>query len=149
MLRLLVSDPRYLEIGYTFIRVAVGLIFMVHGWGKLSGGIATWQWMGSQMAHFGITFWPTVWGFLGMLAELGGGFCLVLGLGTRFAAAALVFMMTVALSYHITKGDTFNDVWSHAFTMLFIFIGLCIAGSGSYSLDHYLFARNERINIRK
>ncbi len=143
------SNPYYIELGLTFIRVAVGAIFMIHGWGKLSGGVATWQWMGSQMANLGITFLPVFWGFLGMLTELGGGVCLVLGLGTRVVASALAFMMIVALSYHITKGDTFNDVWSHAFTLFFVFIGLAVAGSGKYSLDHYLFTNRDTIEIKK
>lgn len=148
MFRLLVSDPRHLELGFTFIRIAVGVIFMIHGWGKFTGGLATWQWMGSQMAHLGITFWPTFWGVLAMLTELGGGFFLVLGLGTRFVSAALVFMMIVAMSYHLTKGDTFNDVWSHACTLMFVFIGFVIAGSGRYSLDH-LLAKKYGVEVRK
>lgn len=148
MVRLLLSDQRFLEYGLTFIRVAIGCIFMIHGWGKLSGGVATWHWMGSQMAHLGIVFWPTLWGFLAMLAEFGGGLCLALGLGTRFISAILAFVMIVAMSYHIAKGDSFNNVWSHACTMFFVFIGLCIAGSGVYSLDHYLFAKKDGIDIR-
>lgn len=149
MLRLFISDPRHLEIGFTFIRVAIGCICVLHGWGKLVGGYDSWQWMGSQMANLGITFWPTFWGFLAMVAELGGGICLVLGLGTRLASAALAFTMLVAMLYHITKGDTFNNIWSHAFALFVIFIGFCITGSGVYSLDEYLFAQKDGIKVRK
>lgn len=138
----LLATPRSLEFGLLFIRASLGLIFVIHGWGKMMGGIATWTWMGSQMAHFGITFAPLFWGILGMLTELLGGFFLAVGFGTRFVSAALAWMMIVAISYHITKGDTFNDVWSHAFTLLFIFIGLAIAGSGKYSVDAYLLGKN-------
>ena len=144
MFRLLVSSSN-IEIGYTFIRIAVGLIFMIHGWGKLTGGIATLQWVGSQMSHLGITFLPLFWGILAMLAELVGGFCLAIGLWTRIFAGALAFVMIVAISYHLNKGDAFNDVWSHPFTLLFIFIGFFIAGSGSYSIDNYLYAKKTNI----
>jgi putative oxidoreductase len=140
-MHLFLSNARCLEFGLTCIRIATGLIFMVHGWGKLTGGIPTWTWLGSQMAHFGITFLPVFWGFLAMLAELGGGLCLALGFCTRIAAAALIFTMLVAISYHLSNGDNFNDRWSHPFTLLLIFIGLFIAGPGSYSLDYYFFGR--------
>lgn len=149
MIRLFSFDARHIELGLTFIRVAVGVIFMIHGWGKLTGGIATWQWMGSQMAHLGITFWPAFWGFLAMAAESGGGFLLTIGLATRLVSAALAFVMVVAMSYHIDKGDTFNSTWSHACTLFFVFLGFIIAGSGRYSLDHYLFGEKSHIDVKK
>jgi putative oxidoreductase len=149
MMHLFKFDRQYLELGYTFIRVAIGSIFVIHGWGKLSGGVQTWQWMGSQMSHLGITFLPTFWGFMAMLTEFVGGFLLIVGLGTRLISLMLAFVMLVAISYHVSKGDGFNDVWSHPFTLLFVFIGLVLAGSGRYSLDHYLFERNMNVEMKK
>ncbi len=83
-----------------------------------------------------------------MAAELGGGLCLVLGFGTRLVVVAMACVMIVALSYHFRKGDAF-DTWSHPFSMLIIFIGLFLAGSGRYSLDHYLFVKNDGIAVKK
>ena len=148
-MHLFATDSRYYELGLLIIRVGLGLIFMVHGWAKLMGGVPTWQWMGSQMGNFGITFWPVFWGFLAMLTEFGGGICLVLGLGTRIVSSALMCVMIVAIAYHITKGDSFNDAWSHPFTLLIIFCGLFLIGSGRYSLDHHFFANKYQNEIQK
>jgi hypothetical protein len=41
------------------------------------GGVQSWQWLGSQMSHVGITFAPQFWGFLAAASEFFGGICLV------------------------------------------------------------------------
>lgn len=137
MLRLCVSNPRTIELGLLFIRVSVGLMFVLHGWGKFFGGPNSWQWLGAQMSNLGITFLPVVWGFLAAATELFGGLCLIFGIGTRLVSLLLSVVMFVAVVYHLKKGDAFMD-YSHALTLLLIFIGLFLAGPGSYSLDQYL-----------
>ncbi len=70
MVHMLVSNPRHLELGLLFLRVGIGLVFMIHGWGKLSGGVTTWQWMGRRWPisallcgqHFGVfLLWRQSW----------------------------------------------------------------------------------------
>lgn len=90
------------------------------------------------MANLGITFAPIFWGICAMLAELAGGICLTLGLFTRIAATMMAFVMCVAIIHHLKKGDSYGYV-SFPLSQLVIFIALIIMGSGTYSLDYYLF----------
>ena len=122
------------DIGLLIMRVGLGLIFIKHGFGKITGGTQTWQWLGSSMSNLGITFWPTFWGFMAACSEFFGGICLTLGLGTRFAAFFLSCVMFTASVMHWSKGDPFTTL-SHPLSLLFVFVGLVLIGGGCYSLD--------------
>lgn len=135
------SSSFSLNLGLIILRIGIGLIFMMHGYGKLLGGPSSWHWLGTQMSFFGITFLPTVWGLIAACAEFFGGFCLIVGLGTRIAAFFMLCVMIVALTMHFNKGDDFS-IYSHALAPAVVFLSLLVAGSGSYSLDHYLFEKS-------
>lgn len=137
----LVSSSASVHFGLFILRVGIGLVFMMHGYGKLLGGPSSWQWLGSQMGLLGITFLPKVWGLLAACAEFIGGFCLLVGLGTRIAAFFMLCVMIVALVMHFNKGDNFTT-YSHALSLAVVFISLIISGPGSYSLDHYLYEKS-------
>ena len=143
MFTLLVSNAHTMQLGLLFIRVGVGVMFVVHGWGKVIGGVETWHWLGSQMSNLGITFLPVLWGILAASTEFFGGLCLIFGFGTRVAALLLSFVMFVAVVHHLQKGDSFVGGYSHALTMLLVFIGFVLAGPGRYSLDQYMHDKNK------
>jgi putative oxidoreductase len=130
--------PQLTSIGLTILRISIGLLFIGHGYLKLSGGIPELLWTGEQMKHLGITFAPLFWGISAMLSELLGGIGLTLGLGTRIAALLLSFTMLVAIIYHISNGDSYG-YYSFPMSQLAIFVALFVAGGGYYSLDHYFF----------
>ena len=140
MMKWLLSNHATLNLGLLFIRVGIGLVFVLHGFGKITGGTESWVWLGSQMSHLGITFLPAFWGFLAASAELIGGLCLVFGFATRIVSTALAFVMSVALLYHLDKGDAFGT-YAHPLSLLIVFIGMVLAGPGSYSFDHWLYER--------
>lgn len=121
------------DIGLLFIRVGIGLIFMKHGWGKITGGQEVWTGLGMSMQNFGITFMPVVWGFLAACVEFFGGIALATGFYVRWAALLMACVMVVALIMHINKGDSFT-VYSHPLSLLCLFIGLVIAGGGSFTI---------------
>ncbi len=125
------------DIGLLVIRLGLGMIFIRHGYPKLLKGTEEWHWLGSQMANLGITFAPVMWGFAAACTEFFGGILLTLGLGTRLASCFLAFVMLVATVMHIKKGDPWGYI-SHPLSLLVVFVGLIIAGSGRYSLDYYL-----------
>ena len=135
LMKLLSSNPRLVLMGFTFIRVGMGILFMIHGSLKLMAGSAKWLWLGQQMSIFGITFAPVFWGCCAMLSELIGGTCLTLGFGTRIAAFFLSCVMLVAVIFHLKQGDAYSD-WSFPLSQLIIFIGFMIAGGGPWSLDN-------------
>jgi putative oxidoreductase len=74
------------DIAFTLVRVVLGYVLFMHGWGKVAGaGLAG---ISAYMAKQGLQ--PAVF-FAGaaMFLETIGAICLALGLFTRFFAAAL------------------------------------------------------------
>jgi len=129
---------RYHNLGLLIIRVGLGIMFMVHGFPKITGGPEAWASLGGVMGKVGLGFAPTFWGFMAALAEFGGGLLLVLGLLFRFACLGLLITMAMATVMHLSAGDGFGD-YSHALESAFVFLGLLLAGPGRYSLDERLF----------
>lgn len=86
MFNFLLSNVQSMELGLLCLRVGIGLVFVMHGWGKIID-VQQWHWLGSQMSHVGITFLPALWGFLAAAAEFVGGLCLVFGFATRIVSA--------------------------------------------------------------
>jgi putative oxidoreductase len=130
-----------MDIGLLILRLGIGLMFLIaHGGPKLMGGTEMWTQVGGAMGNFGISFAPTFWGFMASAAEGIGGLCLVLGLGTRVAAALMAFTMMVAATMHLSKGDGLAGS-SHAIELGVVFLALVFLGAGRYSLDAKLRKR--------
>lgn len=135
---ILLSSKSSIELGLLFIRMGIGLIFVIHGFMKLAGGPQKWIWLGSQLVPFGIAFLPVIWGFIAANAEFIGGLCLIFGLGTRIATLFIACTMIVALMYHLNNGDSWT-IYSYALSMLVVMIGLFLSGPSKYSLDEYIY----------
>ncbi len=119
------------------IRVGIGLIFIKHGFGKITGGTGDWIWLGQQMKVFGITFLPMLWGLAAACTEFFGGIALVTGFATRVAAVFLAFTMFIAFLHHLYKGASWGYM-SHPIVLLVVFVAMAIGGAGKYSLDAFL-----------
>lgn len=128
------------NFGLFILRVGIGLIFILHGYPKIMGGVAVWAGLGSSMKFFGIPFAPAAWGFAAACSEFFGGIALVLGLGTRIASLFMSCTMIVAVSFHVSKGDGFS-VYSHALSLLVVFLALVCTGSGTFSCDNCLMKK--------
>jgi putative oxidoreductase len=125
---------KYRDIGLLILRIGIGVMFIMHGLPKLTGGPEKWMMLGGVMKSLGVDFAPTVWGFMAAFSECIGGLLLVLGFFTRPACFALLATMIVAMSMHISKGDPFV-AYSHAMEAGILFISLILIGPGKYSLD--------------
>ena len=137
ILKFLMTDSAVAkEFGLFVIRVCIGLIFIRHGFPKITS-TGEWHWLGSQMTNLGVTFAPMFWGFAAASAEFFGGIALTLGFCTRIACMFMGFGMFVAVVHHTKKGDPWGYI-SHPLALMMVFIGLLIAGSGKLSLDYYL-----------
>jgi putative oxidoreductase len=128
------------DLALLVLRVGIGVSFVfVYGWAKISGGSGTWADLGQNMALFGITVWPTFWGFMAAATEFVGGICLMLGLLFRPVLVLLLCVMTVAFASHVAAGE---GPW-HATEMATVFVALVLTGPGRYSVDAYFAGSSE------
>jgi putative oxidoreductase len=114
-------------------RLLIGLPFALSGLGKLAAIGPT-----TEMIRAAGLPLPPVALALAVLAELGGGLLLVVGLRTRLVAAALVvFSLATALSFHRNFAD--QNQMIHFFKNVMMAGGLLQVvafGSGALSLDN-------------
>lgn len=133
-----ISTERWtsVDLALLILRLGIGVSFVfVYGAAKITGGPAEWADLGQNMALFGITVWPTFWGFMAALTEFGGGILLVLGLFFRPVLVLFLLTMTVAAASHLAAGE---GPW-HATEMATVFGALLLTGPGQYSVDAWLF----------
>ncbi|HHH46588.1 MAG TPA: DoxX family protein [Thiotrichales bacterium] len=81
--------------------------------------------------------------FIATWTELLGAVALVLGLGTRFAAVAMIILDVVAwASVHAGNGyNVCNNGWKLPLVYLIMFLPLLFSGPGRLSLDHWIARR--------
>ncbi|MCC2545002.1 DoxX family protein [Hymenobacter sp. BT175] len=135
---------RTTDAGLLILRIGIGIMFTLHGYPKLMGGVEVWEQVGSVMKQFGLDFAPTVWGFLAAFAEAVGGQLLALGMLFRVACALLLITMLVALASHVVQGDDFTS-YSHSLESAILFLSLLFIGPGRYALDQALFPTRRRL----
>ena len=126
-----------MPIAETFVRIVVGVMFLMHVSGKLTAGPGAVA--ANVLAKNGLE--PAIlWAYVIIFFELVGGICLIIGLFTRFFAAALAIEMLVALLVvHLPKGYTAGG-GGYEYVLL---IGaacflIAIRGGGPYSVDRMI-----------
>jgi len=126
-----------LPIAETLLRVVVGVMFLMHVSGKLSAGPGAVA--ANMLSKNGLE--PAIlWAYVIIFLELVGGICLIIGLFTRFFAAALAIEMLIALLLvHLPKGYTASG-GGYEYVLL---IGaacflIAIRGGGPYSVDRMI-----------
>jgi uncharacterized membrane protein YphA (DoxX/SURF4 family) len=86
------------------IRLYLAPIFISAGWNKVTGFDDIVQWFGNSDWGLGLPM-PTLMAVLVIIAELIGGFALLLGIGSRgFSLMLLVTMVVAAVSVHWQNG---------------------------------------------
>ena len=119
--------------GMAPLRLAVGLVFLMHGGQKLFVfGVAG---VAGFFGNLGIPA-PMAAAVVVSLVEFLGGIALVLGFLTRWAALLLAVNMLVAvLVVHARKGFFLPDGAEFALTLLGANLTLLLVGPGSASID--------------
>lgn len=122
------------DLGLLILRVGIGVMFILHGWPKLFGGIEKWEKIGAKMSLIGIDFAPVFWGLCASIAEVLGGLLIALGLLFKPSTLLLAFTMLIASIYHLSEGDGIMGS-SHSIESLILFISLFFIGPGKYRLQ--------------
>lgn len=130
------EQPSFGDAALLMLRLAAGVAFMFHGWGKIQNPFG---WMGPDADV------PGFFQALAALSEFGGGLAWVLGLLVPLASLGVAFTMAVAVYSHAV-------LWSHPFVASdggpayeLALLYLCIAilfiaiGPGRLSLDRVIF----------
>jgi putative oxidoreductase len=124
-------------IAGTLVRVVVGIMFLMHVSVKFKFGAAAIA--ANVMAKSGLE--PALgFAYAAMALELIGGACLIVGLFTRFFAAALAIEMLIALIfYHLPKGYAAGG-GGYEYVLLIGAVCFVIAmrGGGPYSVDRLI-----------
>jgi len=129
------------DISLLILRVTTGLLmFFGHGLNKLTAGTARWEKLGHAFTDLiGLDSFHIFFGFLASLSESIGALLVAFGLVTRFSSFFLFFTMAIASLKHLLKDD-FSEL---ALIYALICLVIMISGSGKYSLDYYLFKKND------
>jgi putative oxidoreductase len=124
--------------GLTVLRVVTGVIFLMHGWQKLTDfGVSG---VTGMFTGLGIPL-PHVFAIIVTAVELVGGAMLIIGLGTRWAALLISVDMVVAiLLVHLRNGFFSPKGIEHPLSLLAAALCLVLAGSGAGSVDEVIGA---------
>jgi putative oxidoreductase len=129
-------SAKYSSWGIALLRIAVGVVFLVHGYQKLfvyGMGGAT-----QGFAHMGIPL-ATVVAPLVTLVEFFGGIALILGIATRaFALLLAIDMLGAILTVHGKHGFFLPTGFEYAFTLMIANVGLVLTGAGAAAIDNLL-----------
>jgi putative oxidoreductase len=125
-----------IPLSWLIVRIAAGWILLVHGWGKIMIGATEGFLKGYADLGFSP---PLIWFWTSTCLETAAGIALILGLFTRFFAAAAAIEMLIITVLYWNNGFS----WLHRgyeFTLLWGLVCFAIAlrGGGPYSLDRRL-----------
>ena len=117
------------------MRFAVGFNLLVHGWGKVVKGPAAYV-PGFVEHGFGNAIvW--VWADLGI--EFVGGIALILGLFTRFFAAAATIEMAIIFALYWHNGFSWlNRGYEYVLMWGLVLFAIALRGGGQYSVDRVI-----------
>ncbi len=119
---------KYHDVAHLLLRIGVGIIFIVAGWGKLTGIEGVQDFFGNiGIPLAGMMAWVVA------LVEFVGGLMVLFGAKIRIPAILLAIIMVVALLTTKLGGE-----FSAARLDLMLLLtssALAILGSGKYSVD--------------
>ena len=147
MLRRLIQTNN--QTAPTILRLALGVVFFIHGAQKMLGwwgGHGFSGTMGMFTQGMGI---PAVFAFLAIAAEFFGGLGLIVGLLGRVAAFGIACNMVVAIvKVHTANGLFMNwggnqkgEGFEYHLLVLAMTTAIMIVGSGAFSIDLALTRR--------
>lgn len=132
----LASLHQFSDIALLILRLALGTIFLLHGWPKrgLWSAQPSAQLPASMLRNLRIL----------SIAEPAGALGLIFGFLTQLAGLGLVIVMLGAITFLRTKVHRkFKEEnapgWEFEFLLLVVALALAILGAGKYALDRLVF----------
>lgn len=125
------SENKYVDLAPLLLRIGVGVIFIIAGWGKLNGIEGVQGFFG----NIGIPL-PGIMAWVVAIVEFVGGIMVLLGAYARIPYLLLAFVMVVAL-FTTKLGGEFSAARLEIMLLL-ANLALYFMGSGKYSVDEKL-----------
>ncbi|WP_417728846.1 DoxX family protein [Roseovarius sp.] len=126
------SETNSTDYAAFVLRVTSGVAFLAHGWLKVS--VFT---IPGTVAFFESLGLPGFFAYLTILAELGGGLALILGVGVRAVSIPLIAVLLGSLWAHLGNGWTFSNSgggWEFPLFWALIQTVILMLGAGAYAL---------------
>ena len=127
------TDPQMADYAALLLRVSLALMFFAHAWLKIA--VFTPAGAAKYFESLGV---PGFLAYLTMAAEIGGGALLLLGIGTRWVALALVpLMLGTIVLVHGKNGWLFTNKdggWEYPAFWTAGLIALALLGDGAAAL---------------
>jgi len=121
------------NLALLLLRIGVGLIFVLAGWGKLTGIENVQSFFGNVgIPLAGIMAWVVA------LVEFVGGLMVLIGYKVKIPSLLLAFIMIVAILTVKLGGDGGFSGMRVDIMLLVTSLALAIQGSGGYSVDGML-----------
>jgi putative oxidoreductase len=124
-----------IPLAWPVIRIACGWNLAVHGWGKVARGPSAFVKAFSDLGFEPALAW--VWGAL--VIEFVGGIAIIIGLFTRFfAAAAAIEMAIISYIYWKNGFGWLNRGYEYTLLWGLVCFAIALRGGGPYSVDRKL-----------
>ncbi|MGN7868537.1 DoxX family protein [Paracoccus sp. 22332] len=127
------TDLKTAPLGILALRVTTGALFLIHGLTKLF--VFTPAGTAGYFESIGL---PGALGWLTMLAEIGGGLALILGIKARLVSLALVpVLLGAAVFGHGAAGFNWSNAgggWEYPVMWAIVQAALAALGDGPYAL---------------
>ena len=139
------TNTKLISASILLLRIMSGLILFVAGAGKVAG------WFGGFGMTATLNMFQTnmhlsaFWTYLSCYTEFIGGFLIMIGLLTRFAAVALIINMLVA-TWFVGLKNFFLGGAAYPFLLMVIFLVILLTGPMRYSIDALLSNRKRTEN---
>jgi len=130
------AAERHVDSALLVLRVVLGIVFMIHGSQLMFGALG-----GPGLAKFAQTMGPL--GYLVAIGQFFGGLGIVVGVLTRFSAAAIAVIMVGAIvKVHLVNGFFMNwygkqagEGYEYHLLVIAMCVVLMITGPGRYAVQ--------------